>query len=345
MRLSIPFATLLFASLIVSPAQAQFGDFNSRLGIQRGSNIVSGTLYGPDGSPLGGAEVEVRDFTTMDLLATVYSRGDGSFEVGNLPGGALEVIAVSQGFEARQVVNTSSVLSQVELRMNQPRRGSSRKGGAVSLAQLKVPQKARDRYVQARDAFARGKIDRAEQLVAESLSICPKNAQALTLRGVMEVRKQNPAAAMQDFQAAIEVDPNYGPAYTSLSDLYNTQGNFDDAQRATERAIAVAPNAWQGYFEMSRAYIGKGMYDKALELAKRAQSMGADVIPTIHLLKASAMVPLKLYKDASQELQAFLAHPLPGQNTDSVRNLLAQVQAAEAASATAAAGMSFAPAH
>jgi tetratricopeptide (TPR) repeat protein len=241
-------------------------------------------------------------------------------------------------------VGSSSALNQVELRLKRPRGAQGGADGAISVAQLKVPQKAQDRYNKAREALAKGKYDEAEKQVADSLAICPKNARALTLRGVLAVRKQQTAAAMQDFQSALEVDPNYEPAYTAMGDVYNSQGRFDDAARTTERAVALAPNAWQGYFEMARAYIGKGMYKKGLEVATRAQSLGgADVTPGIHLLKAYAMVPLKLYKDASQELQAFLAHATQGQNTEPVKSLLAQVQAAEAAAATAPAGMAFAP--
>jgi tetratricopeptide (TPR) repeat protein len=213
------------------------------------------------------------------------------------------------------------------------------------VALLKVPQKARDRCTNAEQAFAAKKVDEATKQVNQSLSIYPKNPRALTLRGILQALQQKPAAAMQDFQSAIDIDANYDPAYTAMSAIYNSQGRFDEAERTTERAVAIAPNAWQGYFEMARAYVGKGMYQKALELANRAQSLGANSVPSIHLVKAYAMVPLKLYRDASQELQAFLSHAPEGQNIEPVRQLLAQVQAAENTAAPSATRMGFAPTH
>jgi hypothetical protein len=57
------------------------------------------------------------------------------------------------------------------------------------------------------------------------------------------------------------------------------------------------------------------------------------------------MVPLKLYKDASGELQAFLSHVPEGQNTEPVKRLLAQVEAAEASSVAPDTRMGFAAAH
>jgi hypothetical protein len=40
---------------------------------------------------------------------------------------------------------------------------------------------------------------------------------------------------------------------------------------------------------------------------------GTDGVAGIHLLKAYALVPMKLYKDAATELQAFLSHAPRGQ--------------------------------
>jgi hypothetical protein len=82
-----------------------------------------------------------------------------------------------------------------------------------------------------------------------------------------------------------------------------------------------------------------------LQFADRAQAMGAGALPSLHLIKACAMVPLKLYQDASGELQAFLANVPEGQNALYARNLLAQVQAQTAAAAPPSTVMGFAPAH
>jgi hypothetical protein len=46
-------------------------------------------------------------------------------------------------------------------------------------------------------------------------------------------------------------------------------------------------------------------------------------------LKAYALLPLKLYKDADSELEAFLSHAPRGQDTSEVKVLLAKVRAAE----------------
>jgi tetratricopeptide (TPR) repeat protein len=120
-------------------------------------------------------------------------------------------------------------------------------------------------------------------------------------------------------------------AYLALGTVFNGTGHYDEAARTLERSISITPDAWQGYFEMARAYLGKGMYDKALQSANKAQNRGPANFAPIHVLKAYALIPQKLYKDAVQELQSFLSRRPEGPSAEQAQKLLAQVQAAELA--------------
>ena len=131
---------------------------------------------------------------------------------------------------------------------------------------------------------------------------------------------------IQDFQQAIDIDPSYERADTAMSSVFNSQGQYDDAARTAEREVSLDPKAWQGYFELAKAMLGKGLYQKALQIANRAEGIAPGGIASIHLLKAYAMVPLNLYKDAETELQAFLSDAPRNQDILSVKVLLARVQ-------------------
>jgi tetratricopeptide (TPR) repeat protein len=159
------------------------------------------------------------------------------------------------------------------------------------------------------------------------------------------LRHQNTQAAIEDFQRSIEIDLSYPVAYSAMGSVFNSPGKFDEAARVADRAVTLNPAGWQGCFEMARSFMGRGMYEKALQLAERAEALGASGFATLHLLKAYAMVPLRRYKEADAELQAFLSRPPQGQDTSSVKQLLSQVQVAEAARPvpvqSAAAGMAL----
>jgi len=303
------------------------------LASERASTLITGICYGVDGMPVGGVTVELRDPATNGLLATTTTRSSGSFELYNMPAGGYEVIARAQGDEARELVPGTHLVSRIELRMRRSEAGWGSEP-AISVVRLRVPGKARNSYDKAVRAFTQGKLDQADKAVNESLAKCGENPEALTLRGLIALRNRHESAAIADFQKSIDVDSSYEPAFTAMSSVFNSEGRYDDAARATERAVAANPNSWQGYFEMAKAMIGKGLYRKALEVANRAELLAPKSVAGVHLLKAYALVPLKLYRDAGNELQTFLTHAPKGQDTTGVKVLLAKVRAAETAMAT-----------
>jgi tetratricopeptide (TPR) repeat protein len=306
---------------------------------------IRGTLYGSDGSPIAATLIELRDPGTNMVLATTHTHSDGTFELYNMASGRYMLVAQLRGLQASELVSASGMQSQVSLRMKSAAPTAPPGSPEISIARLKVPQKACDRYVKAEQAFSKGNFDGAEKAANDSLAIYPQNPEALTLRGLLALRHQNTQAAIEDFQRSIELDPSYAVAYTAMGSVFNSEGKFDEAARVADRAVTLNPTAWQGYFEVARSFMGRGMYEKALQFAERAEALGASGFATVHLLKAYAMVPLKRYKEADTELQAFLSHPPQGQDTSSVKQLLSQVQEAEAVSSLpargSAAGMAF----
>ncbi len=336
MRLRALASVFSLAILAAISATAQIGGPPRGFNPEQASTAIAGTLYGVDGIGVSGVRVELRDSTTGAILGFTMTQSDGSFELYNMPMGHYELVAHSQGDEATEIIPPGRMVNHIELRLRRGADAAVAGDATVSIARLRVPGKARDRYDKAARAFVGNKFDQAREAVNESLAIYSDNPEALTLRGLLAWHDKNAGAAIQDFQRSIDVDPNYAFAYTAMSSVFNSQGKYDDAARATERAVAINPNAWQGYFEMSKAQLGKGLYEKALQNAKRAQDLGPQSLAAIHLLKAYAMVPLNLYKDAATELQAFLSHAPRGQDISSVKMLLAKVQAAEAAANPAA---------
>jgi TolA-binding protein len=77
------------------------------------------------------------------------------------------------------------------------------------------------------------------------------------------------------------------------------------------------------------------MYAQGLQLARQAQRLSGNSFAAVHLIKAYALVPMRLYKDAKYELQAFLSREPKGNSAQQAQTLLAEVEAALPASASA----------
>jgi TolA-binding protein len=70
------------------------------------------------------------------------------------------------------------------------------------------------------------------------------------------------------------------------------------------------------------------MYLQGLQLARQAQRLSGNSFAAVHLIKAYALVPMRLYSDAKYELQAFLSREPKGNSAEQAQTLLAQVEAA-----------------
>jgi uncharacterized surface anchored protein len=93
-----------------------------------------------DGSPLHDIRIEVHSLATGAILQVSNSGLNGTFMVSNLRPGNYEVVAVDGLSETRQVVSLQSESATVSLRLSKA--SSAPKRGTISVASLKIPEKA-----------------------------------------------------------------------------------------------------------------------------------------------------------------------------------------------------------
>jgi tetratricopeptide (TPR) repeat protein len=319
------FAYACIAQIEVSPNSTPTGSVNPGL---------QGMVLNADGKPASGIHVELDEpFTALPITST-YTERDGTFELYNIPKGNYELVAESTDSLASPVIVTPGE-SHLKLRLQPDGLPVEQIAPTISVAQMMVPESAQKPYRKAQEAYKKQQYDKSLKLVNEALQIEPRFADALTLRGYIELISGDITAAQQDFENAVHVDPNCEKAYLGLGTAYNHQGRFDDAMRASQRSLSLSPKSWQAYFEMAKASIAKGMYSQGLQLARQAQRLSGNSFAAVHLIKAYALVPMRMYKDAKYELQAFLSREPKGNSAQQAQTLLAEVEAALPPSASA----------
>jgi len=334
------FLTTLIATLLLSSAcSAQI--FNPNMVMPSGTSSktpqlssISGVVVGSDGAPIPDARVELRNENTGSTVASGYTNANGVFEFANLPSTSYEVVATSGLAEARERVGLEGSMG-MRIRLRNVDAGAARVDGraTVSVAEYRVPQKARDAFHKAEVALAKNKPEETGKYLAKALEIYPDYAPALTLRGVLSLDQLNPSAAINDFDKAIHSDPSFALAYTAMTAALNQLNKFDEALRSAERAVTLAPRSWQTYFEMAKAYVGKANYQHALQQLTRAQGLNpADYAP-IHLVRAHVMLSLKDYSSAMNELQVFLRLAPQDPNSAAAKTTLEKLKALSAAAA------------
>ncbi|MCU1305569.1 MAG: repeat protein [Acidobacteriaceae bacterium] len=324
-RISIIAVTALLLSSL-SQAQQQFNHPPAHGAPELSSFSV--TVSKANGDPAENARVELRDIVTGQLVTSGYTNASGALELSGIQPTTyiLEVTHGLSEFKEKADMRMGDRIMAVRL----PGGNDSEDAGnthTVSVAQFKVPSKARSEYKKADEALHKGKKEECAKHLAKALDIYANFAEALTLRGILNLDSQNPDKAVADIESALKADPTYGFAYIALGATYNTLSRFDDALRTLERGVSFSPNAWQGYFEMAKAQIGKGEFQLALRQLNKAQSLVREAYPSIHLMKAHALLALKQYPDAMNELQTFLSEAPNDARSSDARQALEQVKA------------------
>lgn len=314
----------------VDPTQAPFSrpTSSSVMNPSRVDNrSISGTVQDTMGNPLQNVRVELTDGGGT-VVNSAYTGPSGRFEFTRVAAGTYQIVATSGLQQASERVDASSFSNLVSIRMQ----GSGKpadgvEGDSISIAQYRVPAKAREAYRKAHSALEKGKLDDASKHLAKALEICPNYAEALTLRGILELNRQDSQAAVADLDKAIKADANYAMAYMVMGSALNMQSKFDEAIRALQRGESLAPNYWQAHFEMGKSYIGKADYPAALRQLERAESLAPEEYPLIYLLRAHALLSMKQFPEAMTALQAYLQKDPKGANVEQAQKMMEQAQA------------------
>lgn len=328
-RLALAFtlmSSFCFAQFMSNPMD-RVRDNTLTPGFRHGTATLDGTVVNAlTNQPLQDAKVELRDADNGTVVTSSFTNSAGAFDFGSVPQGVYRVVAMRGISQVEERVDVSSFKNSINLRMpvsNQPEAGNT--GNTVSVAQYRIPEKARGEFQKAQEASAKMNFDGARKHVARALELYPEYADALTLRAVLNLSSDTPAA-VTDLEKAIQCDGNYALAYTVLGSALNMQQKFDDALQTLQRGQSLAPDSWQTYFEMARTYIGKQDYTSALRQIDRAQSLIPGEYPTLLLVRAQAHVGLKQYETAVQELQTFLQKDPEGPNSAAAEKMLQQTR-------------------
>ncbi|MBI2988172.1 MAG: tetratricopeptide repeat protein [Deltaproteobacteria bacterium] len=80
--------------------------------------------------------------------------------------------------------------------------------------------------------------------------------------------------AIQAYQNALQVDPNYADARHALAMAYANQNRLDQAIEVAKKLIEISPDDELAYASLSIFYQRKGMIAEAESIAAKARTLG-----------------------------------------------------------------------
>ena len=124
------------------------------------------------------------------------------------------------------------------------------------------------RVREAAAAIVRGNLDQAIALYNEALDdkSLPNDRRATILndRGVAYARRQQHKEAIDDFNRAIQLYPEYAAVYNNRGNVLLGLGAVKEAIKDFDRALVLAPGYAAAYSNRAGAYIKLGQVDRAL---------------------------------------------------------------------------------
>ena len=160
-------ATVVLSLGITCSAQVASTINSSRLGTAPESfgsptdGSVTGSVRSADEHALADVRIEVRKMNG-EVAASGYSDAAGAFHISQVPAGSYEIVALKGVNEGREHLQVAGMESDVVIHL--PLQTAAADGStSVSVAQFKVPEKARKIFAKGNEALQKNKLEDARK--------------------------------------------------------------------------------------------------------------------------------------------------------------------------------------
>ena len=273
------------------------------------------------GAPVTGATLEILNLDTGKPMSP-RSFAESVFDIPCVPPGSYRMTAKLGTVEATEdIILGEGGNDAVILRLPTEAPAGATSSASVSVAQLKVPEKALKLLQKAREKLVSKDVAAALQKVNEAIKVDVNFSAAYELRGVLDLAQQHTAEAIADLDHAVKLDSGNAMARVVLGAAFNASKRFADAVHALEAAAPLTSNAWQLHYELGKAYAGVGRYRESLASLNRALKLNPKYSP-IRYARGALLMHTGHYQDAAADLNQYLHDAPNGPDAPEAKQLL-----------------------
>lgn len=330
---------ILALSTVLARAQAGSSNPTNAPSGNRGSvaHAIRGKVFMPSGNPAEHRIRVVLELNTGGIVGEVFTDTVGNFEFRSLASGVYKITVPTdnQTYETAQetmeIYGSFSRTFPAQLYLHE--KGSDQtfrpKDRILSVADLQeIPKDARKAYEKGVKRAAEDKPDEAVQLFEQALKIYPEYLHALNKLGEQMARQGKFAESQTAYERAVAVNPKFALAQINLGILLVSQKRFDDAIQSLESG-----NRLDDSYPMSHLNLGLAFLLKPEPNYERAEK---ELLRTVDLGKAdfaqARLYLFNLYKRRSAwdkavgQLEAYLKEAPLAQNAEEVRQMLSKLK-------------------
>jgi len=341
---ALPPAFLVFfvISVCVAPSLAQGGGSNNPNSPGRSagaSHSIRGKIFLPSGTLPDQRMRVVLELSTGGIVNEIFSDSVGNFEFRSLPNGTYKIVVPSDGrpFEPGQEVVelygnfTRTFTSQIYLKEKGEGLSVKTKEKIVSVADLQqVPKDAKKNFENGVKRARENKPEAAVQLFQDAIRIFPEYLAAINKLGE-QLRVLNKAGEAQTaFEKAIAINPKYALPHINLGLLMVDMKRYDEAITALENGMKVDDTFPMAHLKLGEALMAKQPpdYDRAEKEMTRAIELGKRDFVQVRQHLFNLNLRRQRLDKAAEQLEAYLKEAPDAPDAEQVRQMLAKVKKA-----------------
>ncbi len=240
-----------------------------------------------------------------------------------------EVRAMLPGFQSSTaMIRVEGAFGEIRMDTITLQRLGGGEGTTISLTTMQAPNNARKAYEKAQKDVTKNNLKDAEKELTKAVQEYPKFAAAWALLGMIHQDNKQIDQASNDYQQAINADPQYAKPYFGLAMIAANQQNWKETVRLSNQVNRLAPLAYpEAYFFGGVANYNLGNMDDAERSMRKFISLDSEHRrPVAALYLGDILARKQDFAGAAEQAKAYLALAPNAPNSQSVREKLKQLE-------------------
>jgi tetratricopeptide (TPR) repeat protein len=184
---------------------------------------------------------------------------------------------------------------------------SAKAGYTVSVRYLQIPSKARDKFERGLNRLGEYDAEGSLRFFAAAIEAAPDFYEAYYHRGVAEAQMNRNDAALQSFQAAIDLSNGHYPRAEFGYGLVLTRtGNVREAERVVRHGLQTDANIPDGHVVLALVLLQLNRLEEAEKSAQNALLLKQSTSAKAHLILADIRGERGDFSGRARELDAYL---------------------------------------
>lgn len=287
-----------------------------------------GQILESDGTPLRGISLTVTlQCTTTSLSARTRTDSNGQYRFKKLETGMyMLIVAMPRAGSLRRTIEIGPSLADREGKVYSlltfDRKLAARRGSSVPANQLSIPEEARQEYQKGLDYLGRQKIDRAIEAFEKAISIAPQFSGAYYRLGDIAFREGRYEEAASHYQDALDYNPIMFLPRLNLGSTLLALHKYEDALKVNLEAEKMRPDDPLAQAQLGYNFFYLDRFEEAIVHLRKAKEIDPSHFSFPQLLLAEIYKRRQDVARMTSELEEYLRFHPDSKQSSEIRKIL-----------------------